>query len=441
MTDTNTQDSKENKGTPSSHGVGALLRASRTRLGEDLRSVASNLRIRHVYLQAIEESRFADLPGATYAVGFVRAYSEYLGLDGDEVVRRFKEEYGEAEKRPDLIFPVPVPERSLPTGAILLVSAVLALAAYGGWYALSGGEDSAERVPTLPERLQSLLPGGDKTGEVDDKEPEKTADTTEQNEPQDSATSGDMVQQVEQNTPVAAEQAAVEPEPEAEKAKEVQPAAEPEGGEEASQAPAEPAETAQEPAPAPQETQPAVMEQPEPAQEKAQQIAEQPAPAVEENEPATTEQKEPVEQPETAQTEPEKTPETAQSEAPAESAATATPEQPEIKVARPEENSEEASAPTVDEGPNRIEVRASQPSWIQVRDEVANTMLVTRLLRPGDVYKVPNRKGLTLLTGNAGALEILVDGKDAPKIGELGAIRRQVALDPEKLLSGEAASE
>lgn len=438
MTDTNTQDSKENKGTPSSHGVGALLRASRTRLGEDLRSVAANLRIRHVYLQAIEESRSADLPGATYAVGFVRAYSEYLGLDGDEVVRRFKEEYGEAEKRPDLIFPVPVPERSLPTGAILLVSAVLALAAYGGWYALSGGEDSAERVPTLPERLQSLLPGGDKTGEVDDKEPEKTADTTEQNEPQDDAPSGDVVQQVEQSTPVAAEEATTEPEPEAEKAKEGQPVAEPESGEGAAQTPTEPVETAKQPA---QEPQPAATEQAEPAQETAQQSSGQQASVEEENEPATAERKEPVEQPETAQTESEKTPETAQPEAPAESVATAAPERPETQTVQPEENVEEASAPVADEGPNRIEVRASQPSWIQVRDEVANSMLVTRLLRPGDVYKVPNRKGLTLLTGNAGALEILVDGKEAPKIGELGAIRRQVALDPEKLLSGEAASE
>jgi len=435
VTDTNTQDSKENKGTPSSHGVGALLRASRTRLGEDLRSVAANLRIRHVYLQAIEESRFADLPGATYAVGFVRAYSEYLGLDGDEVVRRFKEEYGEAEKRPDLIFPVPVPERSLPTGAILLVSAVLALAAYGGWYALSGGEDSAERVPTLPERLQSLLPGGDKTGEVDDKETTPAADTTE---PQDDAPSGDVVQQVEESTPVAAEEATTEPEPEAEKAKEGQPVAEPESGEGVAQTPTEPVETAKQPA---QEPQPAATEQAEPAQETAQQIAEQPTPVEEENKPATAERKEPVEQPETAQTEPEKTPESAQPEAPAEAVATAAPEQPETQAVQPEENTEEASAPTVDEGPNRIEVRASQPSWIQVRDEVANTMLVTRLLRPGDVYKVPNRKGLTLLTGNAGALEILVDGKEAPKIGELGAIRRQVALDPEKLLSGEAASE
>ncbi|HJO68942.1 MAG TPA: helix-turn-helix domain-containing protein, partial [Rhodospirillales bacterium] len=73
-------------------GVGALLRASRLRVGEDLRDVAANLCIRYLYLEAIEEGRYADLPGPTYAIGFVRAYAEHIGLDSDEVVRRFKQE-------------------------------------------------------------------------------------------------------------------------------------------------------------------------------------------------------------------------------------------------------------------------------------------------------------------------------------------------------------
>ena len=52
-------------------GIGALLRASRMRIGEDLRDVAGMLRIRYPYLEAIEEGRFSDLPGQAYAVGFV----------------------------------------------------------------------------------------------------------------------------------------------------------------------------------------------------------------------------------------------------------------------------------------------------------------------------------------------------------------------------------
>ena len=46
-----------------------------------------------MHLKAIEDSRFQELPGPTYAVGFVRTYGSYLGLDGEDVVRRFREEY------------------------------------------------------------------------------------------------------------------------------------------------------------------------------------------------------------------------------------------------------------------------------------------------------------------------------------------------------------
>ena len=50
------------------------------------------LRIQHSYLQAIEEGEIDRLPGPTYAVGFVRAYAEYLGLEGNKVAERFREE-------------------------------------------------------------------------------------------------------------------------------------------------------------------------------------------------------------------------------------------------------------------------------------------------------------------------------------------------------------
>lgn len=88
----------------------------------------------------------------------------------------------------------------------------------------------------------------------------------------------------------------------------------------------------------------------------------------------------------------------------------------------------------------RIVLRAKLDSWVQVRDE-ENNVLMTRILRMGDTYRAPNRPGLTLLTGNAGALEILVDGNVVPAIGPIGAVRRNVALDAERLLAGRAVDE
>ena len=59
-------------------GIAQLLKQTRERYGQSLRDVSANLRIRLAYLQAIENGRFRELPGPTYAVGFVRSYAEYL---------------------------------------------------------------------------------------------------------------------------------------------------------------------------------------------------------------------------------------------------------------------------------------------------------------------------------------------------------------------------
>ena len=73
-------------------GVSDMLRSRRMSLGYELSEIAVALRIRLAYLEAIEQGRFGDLPGAAYANGFLRTYAEHLGLDPQLVLRRFKEE-------------------------------------------------------------------------------------------------------------------------------------------------------------------------------------------------------------------------------------------------------------------------------------------------------------------------------------------------------------
>ena len=50
--------------------VGALLAETRIGFGQSIDEVSSALRIRPVFLRAIEEARHQDLPGLAYAVGF-----------------------------------------------------------------------------------------------------------------------------------------------------------------------------------------------------------------------------------------------------------------------------------------------------------------------------------------------------------------------------------
>ena len=81
---------------------------------------------------------------------------------------------------------------------------------------------------------------------------------------------------------------------------------------------------------------------------------------------------------------------------------------------------------------SRLLLRATQDSWVQVRGS-DDSLLMTRVLNPGDVYRVPNREGLVLHTGNAGGLRVYVDGKPVRSLGDSGEVRRNVALNPEKL--------
>jgi len=137
--------------------AGGDLRAARERVGWSLPDIASALRIRPHYLEALEAGRIAELPGNAYALGFLRTYASTLGLDPDEIVRRFRAEAGPVNRKTELTFPVPVPERGVPAGAVVLLGVLLAIGAYAGWYRLSGeGRLPAESNTQVPVRLAPL---------------------------------------------------------------------------------------------------------------------------------------------------------------------------------------------------------------------------------------------------------------------------------------------
>lgn len=87
--------------------------------------------------------------------------------------------------------------------------------------------------------------------------------------------------------------------------------------------------------------------------------------------------------------------------------------------------------------PARIVLHAVADSWVEIRD-AGRTMLLARLLKAGEIYGVPDRPGLLMRTGNAGGLAITVDGSPAPSIGPMGAVRRNVVLEPVALAAGTA---
>jgi cytoskeleton protein RodZ len=82
----------------------------------------------------------------------------------------------------------------------------------------------------------------------------------------------------------------------------------------------------------------------------------------------------------------------------------------------------------------RIELVATADAWVQVTEN--GSLVLTRLMHSGDRFLVPNRSGLTLMTGNAGGLNVLVDGQKVPSLGGQGQVVRDVALTAERLRGG-----
>ena len=137
--------------------AGADLCAARERIGWSLPNMAAALRIPLRHLEALEAGRISDLPGNAYTLGFVRSYASALGLDPNEIARRFKAEAAAVNGNTRLAFPVPAPERGAPAGAVALVGVLLAVGAYAGWYRLSGeGRLPAETSIQVPMRLAPL---------------------------------------------------------------------------------------------------------------------------------------------------------------------------------------------------------------------------------------------------------------------------------------------
>jgi cytoskeleton protein RodZ len=122
-----------------------------------------------------------------------------------------------------------------------------------------------------------------------------------------------------------------------------------------------------------------------------------------------------------------------------------------IPVASPQPRPAAAPAPVspppaaperagADAARTRVVITAQAESWVQVRD-ATGAIVFMRILKAGEAYAVPNRRGLFLTTGNAGSIEVKVDGRPIPSLGRIGSVRRDLSLDAESLLEAGEGSD
>ena len=502
--------------------VARKLRETRTDAGHDLDDIAHALRIRYDYLLAIEEGRFEDLPGPTYAVGFVRAYADYLKLDTEDVASRFKAEVADFTRRTELVFPTPEPETRIPGSLVFLVSAVLIAGAYGVWYFSSSGPEQVAtppRVDEIPEAPAAEVPAPPPVsvaelpeapqGFVDPADTDPTSAPPEDLDPgvapfdagpgaqvaaADSAAT-DAIGPPDEVAPAATPETSAPDTPAAaddqnqteslietgEDNDATAEAAPPAGGPEAEETPVEQAAAEEAEAPAEPEVAEApeepAMAEPAPTEAPVEEAEAAPAAETTAAEPQASEAAAPAENgtpdetagaPEAATVVVARGAETAETQVQAEAESQAEPEasaptsllqregvtiaplppqtpgrqpavQPEpVQTAElGETDPEAATVYGAANGESRIVVRAIYDSYVLIRD-ADDKLILTKVLRRGESYRVPDQQGLTMLTGNAGGLQIEVDGQATPSVGEVGAIVRNINLDPTRLKSGNA---
>ncbi|MBK5911417.1 hypothetical protein CCR85_07910 [Rhodothalassium salexigens] len=113
--------------------VGDQLRRARLGAGLSLEQVAAALNIRRGQLSALEDGRCDDLPAAAFALGFVRSYAGWLGLDVTALADQYKAERAMATMPTQLTFKEPeAPRRPMPGFAVLASSMAAAVMLYFG---------------------------------------------------------------------------------------------------------------------------------------------------------------------------------------------------------------------------------------------------------------------------------------------------------------------
>jgi cytoskeleton protein RodZ len=324
---------KENSATrPANASVGDVLRSTRLAKGLEIEEVSSSIHIRPAQLRAIEESNIEALPGMTYAVGFVRSYANYLGLNGAEMIHKFKAEHGHSATPSKLTFPEPIAESRMPDPIMIGAGAFFAVVVLVIWTIYSNMHGASKVVEEIPP-----APAVSTTADVP----------------------------VEDALPVPAETSS---------------------------------DAATAAAPLPSVLPPVAVT-------TGKMVPEQPVKT--EVVPAEDED----------------------SVAPED----VVPKKPSPVAAVAENAVEETPAViNIKRGKGRIVLTANQASWVQITD-VHQNVIYKKVLRSGEQYYVPDQPGLSLVTTNAGGLDVSVDGQPVQSLGKPGDIVRGVILDPREL--------
>ena len=134
--------------------IGDKLRQTRESKGYTIEQIARDTHIAKRFLEALEAEDFSVFPGDPYLLGFMRTYSDYLGLESEEIVALYRNLKLQEQPAPIDELISRGPARS--PGRIIIVAvaavAVLAVGAYLLFFSdILDRERPAAEAPAVPE--------------------------------------------------------------------------------------------------------------------------------------------------------------------------------------------------------------------------------------------------------------------------------------------------
>lgn len=120
--------------------LGPIFRDARMKSDKTIDDAVRETKIAKKYLTAIENEDFDIFPGETYLIGFLRNYAQFLGLDPDEMVIKYRD-YKIQEQ------PAPIEQltaRPRNTRRNILLVFVILIVAGAASYIIFGGRDKEE---------------------------------------------------------------------------------------------------------------------------------------------------------------------------------------------------------------------------------------------------------------------------------------------------------
>jgi len=106
--------------------LGPIFKEARIKSGKTLDDAVKETKITKRYLTAIENEDFDIFPGETYLIGFIRNYSQFLDLDQEEMIKKYKDY--KIQEQPSPIEELTARPKNKKRNIVILITTIIFLA-------------------------------------------------------------------------------------------------------------------------------------------------------------------------------------------------------------------------------------------------------------------------------------------------------------------------